>query len=127
MFRLRLYYICGCVSFKEDLSVSDGVVPLSYESELTELVSRGKLKLPPPELYDLALYLYSFFKNRHFKVLFQRVSTRIYVYLRIIGMIRLGPIKLGQTNRKTTRRNESLFSSIYTDSDEVAYILVVTK
>ena len=59
--RSTVYYICGYVSFKENLPVSDGVVTLSYESEFTELVSRGKLKHPPPELYDLALYLYSFF------------------------------------------------------------------
>ena len=33
-------------------------------SEFTTLVSRGKLSHPPSDLYDLSLYLYTFFKNR---------------------------------------------------------------
>ena len=77
---VQLYIICGYVSFKENLPVSDGVVTLSYESEFTELVSRGKLKHPPPELYDLALYLYSFFKNRHSKYC-SRVSLQGFMFI----------------------------------------------
>ena len=80
-----LYYICGYVSFKENLPVSDGVVTLSYESEFTELVSRGKLKHPSPELYDLALYLYSFFKNRHSKCC-SRVFLQGFMYIYYIYM-----------------------------------------
>ena len=36
-------------------------------SEFMELVSRGKLKHPSAELYDLSLYIYTFFKNRKVK------------------------------------------------------------
>ena len=61
--RSSLYFICGYVTFKEILVGAD-VIEHSDESEFTELVSRGKLKHPPIDLYDLSQYLYSFFKTR---------------------------------------------------------------
>lgn len=61
--RSALYYICGYVTFKENLEGSNEVLQ-STESEFTEMVSRGKLKHPTSDLYDLSLYLYSFFKMR---------------------------------------------------------------
>ena len=65
--RSTLYYICGYICFKEDLEGIHVVATHSSESEFTELVSRGLLKHPPSELYDLSLYLYTFFKNRQTK------------------------------------------------------------
>ena len=38
---------------------------LPPESEFTIKLSRGKLKLPPINLYDLAQYYYAFFKARN--------------------------------------------------------------
>ena len=61
--RSSLYFICGYVTFKENLEGAE-VIEHSDESELTELVSREKLKHPPIDLYDLSQYLYSFFKIR---------------------------------------------------------------
>ena len=60
--RASLYYICGYVTFKESISVDE--IIYSAASEFTDMVSRGNLKHPPPALYDLSLYLYSFFKKR---------------------------------------------------------------
>ena len=61
--RSALYYICGYVTFKENLEGSNDVLE-SNASEFTEMVSRGKLKHPTVDLYDLSLYLYCFFKMR---------------------------------------------------------------
>ena len=80
MERSTVYYICGYVSFKENLPVSDGVVTLRYKSEFTELLSQGKLKHSSLELYDLALYLYSFFKNRQSKCC-SRVFLQGFMYI----------------------------------------------
>ena len=54
------------VTFKENLEGSNDVLE-SNESEFTEMVSRGKLKHPTLDLYDLSLYLYCFFKMRKVK------------------------------------------------------------
>ena len=59
--KASLYYISGYVAFKESLTVPDDA------GEFTEMISRGKLTHPPSTLYDLSLYLYSFFKHRKIK------------------------------------------------------------
>ena len=55
-----LYYICGYVANKEGIFCTDAghAVPLTLES-------RGKLKLPPINLYDLSQYYYAIFKARN--------------------------------------------------------------
>ena len=78
--RSSLYFICGYVTFKENLEGAE-VIEHSVESEFTELVSRGKLKHSPIDLYDLSQYLYSFFKIRKpkccSKIIFQAFQ---YIY-----------------------------------------------
>ena len=71
-----LYYICGYVTFKQNIVCLDenDTVPLPEASEFTTKVSRGKLKLPPLDLYDLSQYYYSFFKARTAKC-----CTKIYL------------------------------------------------
>ena len=61
--RSAIFYICGYVVFKESIPTVDDLENCP-ESEFTKLVSRGKLKYPPPELFDLALYMYTYFKWR---------------------------------------------------------------
>ena len=77
--RSSLYFICGYVTFKENLEGQKS--EHSDESEFTELVSRGKLKHPPIDLYDLSQYLYSFFTIRKpkccSKIIFQSFQ---YIY-----------------------------------------------
>ena len=55
-----LYYICGSVARKEGIVCTDAgdVVSLPPESEFTLTLSRGKLKLPPINLYDLSQHYY---------------------------------------------------------------------
>ena len=64
-----LYYICGYVAYKEGIICADAddAAPPPEESEFTQKLSRGKLKLPPIDLYDLAQYNYAFFKSRKAK------------------------------------------------------------
>jgi len=64
--RSSVYYISGYITFKEDMpSVTDiELIECEVGSEFTDLVSRGKLKHPLPELFDLGQYMYAFFKNR---------------------------------------------------------------
>ena len=61
-----LYYICGYVTFKEKIVCLDDSeeVDLPDEAEFTMNVSRGKLKLPPLNLYDYSQYCYTYFKSR---------------------------------------------------------------
>ena len=63
-----LYYIAGYVAQKEDLVGPD--TPDEFhlqESEFTVKLSRGKLRIPPNELYELGQYYYAFFKARSAK------------------------------------------------------------
>ena len=64
-----LYFICGYVAKKEDVICIDvdDVVSLPEESEFTTQLSRGKLKYPPINLYDLSQYYYAYFKSRNAK------------------------------------------------------------
>ena len=64
--RSTLYYICGYITHKEKLPVTDTLIPSNSlpACEFTTLVSRGKLSHPQSDLFDLSLYLYTFFKNR---------------------------------------------------------------
>lgn len=60
-----LYYISGYVTFKEDLETYESEPEsLPPASEFTDMLTRGKLKHPPADLYDLSKYLYAFFKMR---------------------------------------------------------------
>ena len=63
--RSSLYYISGYTTFNEQIEGSDHDIDDAGQS--TQLVSRGLLKHPSPELYDLPLYIYTFFKNRKVK------------------------------------------------------------
>ena len=60
--RSSLYFICGYVTFKEKLEGAE-VIEHSDESEFTELVSRGKLKHPPIDLYDFIAAFVLFLQN----------------------------------------------------------------
>ena len=77
-----LYYICGYIAHKENIvCVDDGDdVELPDEAEFTLNVSRGKLKLPPINLYDFSQYCYSFFKARE-----RKCCTK--VFLKAFSMI----------------------------------------
>ena len=70
--RASLYYICGYVTFKEDINSSECDIYDVVESEFTNMVSPGRLKHQPPELFDLSLYVYIFFENRK-KMLFTSI------------------------------------------------------
>ena len=74
--RSALYYICGYISFKEKIVCEDEneTVDLPKEAEFTLNVSRGKLKLPPINLYDFSQYCYCFFKTRK-----QKCCTKIFL------------------------------------------------
>ena len=52
-----VYYICGYISMKIDIGLDAPTVESSV-SEFTTKVSRGALKHPPGELFDLGLRLY---------------------------------------------------------------------
>ena len=57
-----LYYISGYITRKENmLSINPPGIP---PSEFTNYLSRGSLSHPPADLFDLSLYLFSFFKRR---------------------------------------------------------------
>ena len=63
-----LYYISGYVAQKEDLYGPDTPDEIHLlESEFTVELSRGKLRIPPTELYELSQYCYAFFKARSSK------------------------------------------------------------
>ena len=74
--RSSLYYICGYVAFKERIICQDAddEIDLPKEAEFTMNVSRGKLKLPPINLYDFSQYCYCFFKARK-----NKCCTKIYL------------------------------------------------
>ena len=53
---------------------ADDEIDLPKEAEFTMNVSRGKLKLPPINLYDFSQYCYCFFKARK-----NKCCTKIYL------------------------------------------------
>ena len=71
-----LYYICGYITFKEKIVCEDEneTVELPKEAEFTLNVSRGKLKMPPINLYDFSQYCYCFFKSRK-----EKCCTKIFL------------------------------------------------
>lgn len=79
--RSSLYYICGYIAHKEGCMIlSKNMVTSEKESEFVSMVSRGNLDYPTEELFDLSLYLYSFYKLSNDKncinkmlVAFQRI------------------------------------------------------
>ena len=74
--RSSVYYISGYITFKEDMpSVTDfESIECAVGSEFIDLVSRGKLKHPLPELFDLGQYMYAFFKNKK-----QKCCSKLFV------------------------------------------------
>ena len=52
---------------KESITRAEGSTPQTKESEFTVLLSRGKLSHPSANVYELSLYLYTFFKLREVK------------------------------------------------------------
>ena len=77
--KASLYFISGYVTYKEDLSVPETLIEVDQEAaEFTKLVSRGKLKHPPSNLYDMSLYMYTFFKSRN-----KNVVPRYAIHLNI--------------------------------------------
>ena len=93
-----LYYICGYVAHKEEIVCVDEneQASLPPESEFTIKLSRGKLKLPQINLYNLAQYYYAFFKARNpkcctkiflsaFKKFMNILSIYFHVSIRSIG------------------------------------------
>ena len=75
-----LYIISGYVARNDEIPSQNDSVHLT-ESEFTSLLSRGKLTHPPDQLYDLSLYLYSFFKLKKDKCctkIFLNCSRKIY-------------------------------------------------
>ena len=61
-----LYYISGCVAFKEGCSVDIQGIQ-GDDSVFVNKVSLGRLGRPPSDLYDLSQYLFAFFKTREKK------------------------------------------------------------
>ena len=59
--KTTLYYVSGYVARKEGMQCPNDPPSNLPESEFTTLSSRGKLSFPPDTLYDLGLYLYTFF------------------------------------------------------------------
>ena len=63
-----LFYISGYVARMEKIEFHSNTMIELPQSEFTKLLSRGKLTFPPLfDLYDLSLYLYTFFKHRNVK------------------------------------------------------------
>ena len=58
-----LYYISGYVCHKEDLETAPAPSFDLPASEFTTNVSRGNLRHPPMDLYNLSLYLYSYYNS----------------------------------------------------------------
>ncbi len=80
-----LYYICGYIAYKEKIVCLDSSeeVELPDEAEFTLNVSRGKLKLPPLNLYDFSQYCYTYFKARKSKCctkMYLEAFSMIYEY-----------------------------------------------
>jgi len=80
--RAALYFISGYIAYKEKISEFDGMLTNSDHDagEFTKLVSRGKLKHPPTDLYDMSLYLYTFFKS-HIKKCCSKIFLEAFTYI----------------------------------------------
>ena len=73
--RSMLFYVSGYVAKKEGLPYSDAEAATDIpECEFTLELSRGGLALPPLLLFDMSLYLYTFFKLRQ-----QKCCTKIFL------------------------------------------------
>ena len=60
--RSALFYISGYVTFKEKLASSE-IAEKTADSEFLEMVSRGRLSYPSADLFELAQYLYCYYKT----------------------------------------------------------------
>ena len=60
-----LYYICGYIAFKEEIVCEDDAekVDLPNEAEFTLNVPRGRLKLPPINLYEFSQFVFQIAKK----------------------------------------------------------------
>ena len=110
-----LYYIAGYVSQKEDLpgpDIPDDIHLL--ESEFTVELSRGKLRIPSTELYELAQYYYSFFKARS-----KKCCTKI--FLEAFDMIQQFTLyDLPDVNRINRRFLNCFFKAFVKKENEIA-------
>ena len=68
-----LYYISGYICHKENLQSAPLPSLELPASEFTNNVSHGKLRHPPMELYDLSLYLFSYYKSLDDKTCIKKV------------------------------------------------------
>ncbi|MEL7307039.1 MAG: hypothetical protein AAGK05_03655, partial [Pseudomonadota bacterium] len=80
-----LYYISGYIAFKESFSQNDENIGLfeleqSNESEFTQLVSRGKLSIPPDSLYYFSLHSYVFFLSKQIHCASRLIKAFAYLY-----------------------------------------------
>ena len=78
-----LFYISGYVARKECITRQSDIPCTLPESGFTTQLSRGGLSIPPYALYDLSMYLYTFFKMREDKCctkIFFEVFHEIYSY-----------------------------------------------
>ena len=77
-----IYCISGFIAYKENIyhDESDPAVNDCPESEFTEIVSRGSLRHPPLELFDLGLFLFNYYKS----LLDKSCITKIMKVFRII-------------------------------------------
>lgn len=60
--RSALFYISGYVTFKEKIAASE-FAESTADSEFLEMVSRGRLSHPSTDLFELAQYLYCYYKT----------------------------------------------------------------
>ena len=64
--RSSLFHISGYVAFKEgspSTTLSESAIAPQVDSDFTREVSRRKLSYPSENLYDLSLYLYTYYKS----------------------------------------------------------------
>ena len=82
--RSTVYYVAGYISHKENLDkdMDSSTVPTVPASEFTTELSRGKLSHPPSYLYDLGLYLLTYYKTLNDKNCLKKIMlafNQIYV------------------------------------------------
>ena len=83
-----LYYISGCVTYKEDLETASGnLADLPPGSEFTNMLSRGKLKHPFSDLYDLSKYFTVFSKRENLSVARKSFFKDFASYIEVVGAI----------------------------------------
>ena len=79
--RSTLYFTSGYVAFKGNIGFGETRYDNIPDSEFTKLVSWNKLSHPSPELYDLFLYVYCFFKARSNKCCCTKIFLEAYEFI----------------------------------------------